>query len=147
MKALALVHPSDPVLWTPAYIVDDIEGQVLPYVEAARALMLEKGGVGLAATQWGHPYAWFLAILGGEVQTVINPVLLHEDGWNVSRLEGCLTWPGRQTYVPRRQIVRASWTDVNHNEITRTLVMGDARVWLHERDHTLGINILPRDSA
>jgi len=52
-------------------------------------------------------------------QVVINPSIVEQTGFNVSGLEGCLSFPGRQTYVPRNSIIRATWVDekeVSHDE-------------------------------
>lgn len=139
-----LVPPSDPILWEPCALVTDIATQVAPHLDEMRALMTEKGGVGLAANQVGVPYAFCLVTRHDGVKVLINPKIIDRTGWRVSRLEGCLTWPGRETYVPRHQIVRAEWTDAEGVQVADTLVLTEARIVDHEVDHLLGRAIFPR---
>lgn len=144
---LSLVHPSNPILWSPAQAVTDIQSQVIPHLTGMYELMVAKHGAGLAAPQVGIPFAFFICsplLPRCHYSTVINPRILSIRGWNSSASEGCLTWPGRTTYVARRQIVEAEWSDETGALIKKTLAMGDARVFQHEYDHLAGVCIFPR---
>jgi peptide deformylase len=138
LMALSLIPPTDPVLWTPAAPVTDIASQVVPLLDDMKALMLSEGGVGLAAPQIGASLAFFIMAFRGSVLTVINPRVISQDGYNVSRSEGCLSFPGRTTFVARREIVKAEWTDEKGVEMATILARDEARTFLHELDHTLG---------
>lgn len=139
-----LVPPSDPILWQVAAPVTDAATQVLPHIAEMKALMLAHDGVGLAAPQVGIPFAFCLVTRHDGIHVLINPRIVESTGWNVSKSEGCLTWPGRQTYVPRRQIARATWTNEEGVEKVDTFVLTEARILAHEVDHLLGKAIFDR---
>ncbi len=144
--SLVLIPPSDPRLWTAAAPVTDIAAQVEPYIAEMKALMTEHDGMGLSANQCGLQGSWFVMAGPRGFEVFINPILLEEKGWNASGLEGCLSFPGKRTYVPRRQIVRLSWTDIMDQPREDTFILQFARCALHEVSHLKGECIFPRPS-
>lgn len=137
---MKLVAPSDPVLWTPAGPVTDSRAQVDHHVGDMRAIMRNAGGVSLAAPQVGLPYRWFL----WEEGVAIHPVVVRAWGTRVSKAEGCLTWPGRRTFVARHINCDVEWSNRLGDRIKKSLTGWDARVFQHECEHLDGICIFPR---
>lgn len=142
-RAPQLVPPSDPVLWSPAAEVTDIYAQVLPHLEMMKALLRQLGGAGLAAPQVGIPFRFFVTVFD-ECAVVINPRVLSTSGSNVSRQEGCLTWPGRTAYAARAEGVEAEWTSKHNKLRTGFFQRTVAQVFQHELDHLDGKCIFPR---
>jgi peptide deformylase len=144
---LRLVDRKDPVLWTPAAEVTDIEAQVWPHLEDMVAIMRfgPARGVGLAAPQVGIPLRFFITNYE-YFAVVINPTILQRSQHSVSRAEGCLSWnDGKSTtFVRRPEWVRASYTDRNGEAKSRTFTGFDARVFCHESDHLDGVCIFPK---
>lgn len=137
-----LVPSTAPVLRTPATAVEDIAIQVVPYIARMKELMALHNGVGLAAPQVGIPLRFFVSRIQGH-GVVINPRVVATSGGRVSKSEGCLTWPGRTTYMARARCIVTEWTDRNGNKRTSTLQDFDARIFQHETDHLNGVCIFP----
>ena len=134
-----LVEASAACLRTPAAEVADVR-DVAPYISRMRELMAEKKGVGLAAPQCGIGLRFFLSAIEGH-RVVINPRIVRTFGGRVSKPEGCLTWPGRTTFVARHEGIVAEWTDRNGAKKTTTLTGFPARIFQHETDHLNGVCI------
>lgn len=140
---LSLVPDNSTVLRSKAVAVADIQTEVRPHIDAMRTLMERARGVGLAAPQVGIGLRFFITSLRG-LKVVINPrIVLVRDSGRTSKPEGCLTWPGRQTYVCRHDKIIAEWTDLNGAQVIKALDDWDARVFQHENDHLNGICIFP----
>lgn len=134
---LALVPPSDPILRTRAF--EALTSEVLPHLDAMRKLMLERRGVGLAAPQVGIGLRFFITSFP-KLPVAINPEWKPEaDSGRLSKLEGCLTWPGRETYTARYERIVAQWTDANGKLHLEVLAGLAARVFQHETDHLNGV--------
>lgn len=140
-----LVPSTAMVLHTPATAVDDIASQVVPYIARMKELMAQHNGVGLAAPQVGIPLRFFVSKIPDH-GVVINPRIVSTGGGRVSKSEGCLSWPGRTTYMSRARCVVTEWTDRNGNKRTSTLQDFNARIFLHEADHLNGLCIFPQQS-
>lgn len=137
---MTLVHYTSPVLRTPAVHVSDIAREVMPYVDDLRKVMERNHGLGLAAPQVGIGYRFFVTQYK-PIALVINPVIVERAGANVSKIEGCLSFPKRQTYVKRAERVLLQWTN-GAGERSESWFSGiEARVIQHETDHLDGICI------
>ncbi len=139
---LALVPADSPVLRRRATVVKDIQAEVAPLVEPMLALMDRHSGIGLAAPQVGIGLRFFVTLLPG-FRVVINPISLMTAGHTVSRLEGCLTFPGRRTFVARPNEIVVEWTDLAGKQQLSELSGMEARVVQHEMDHLNGLLIFP----
>ncbi len=140
---LALVPADSPVLHRPAAEVTDIATQVLPLVVPMLELMERKRGAGLAAPQVGVGLRFFVSQIQGH-RAVVNPG--YQAAWGsgrTSRLEGCLSWPGRDTYVSRFDRITVQWRDLSGALQNGELEGIDARIFQHETDHLNGITIFP----
>lgn len=143
---LSLVGPAEPVLFTPAAPVTDIEAQVAPHIEAMRDLMLLKRGIGLAAPQVGIGLRFFITSIPG-FRTVINPRVIATGGHAVVEVEGCLTWPGAREKVSRPSVIEVAYLTFKGRENRVELRDFAARVFQHETDHLNGICIFPKAEA
>ncbi len=141
--SLTLVPADSPVLYRPAAVVTDIAVQVLPLVAPMLELMERKQGAGLAAPQVGLGLRFFVSQIQGH-RAVVNPSYEPAPrAGRTSRLEGCLTWPGRNTYVSRFDRIYVEWQDLEGRPQAGELEGIDARIFQHETDHVNGITIFP----
>lgn len=129
-------------------------GVLKPYYAELRRLCLEHNGVGISANQVGLRENFFFLMPGAKIpvastgQSVahicVNPTWEGSDGPDneTSGTEGCLSLPGRLFLVPRRTVIRATWTNAVGHRVTKRLVGWPARVFQHEYDHLRGITLL-----
>jgi peptide deformylase len=139
-EKLALVPATDAILRATARDVTSYQDEVVPHLAAMRDLMAVHNGVGLAAPQVGIGLRFFITSLPG-IKVVLNPRIICGVGGRVSKLEGCLSFPGRNTYVARHAVIEAEWTDrwgALHRQHLRDW---PARVFQHETDHLNGVCI------
>ncbi len=118
--------------------------------------MYESNGVGLAAPQIGKSIRLFVidaepfADLDEEMTTAqkeklkgqkvfINAQILEENGKEWDFTEGCLSIPGINEDVSRREKIKISYYDRNFNHHTEEIDGILARVIQHEYDHLEGI--------
>jgi peptide deformylase len=139
-----MVEPNHPALHTPANL--NPFGGDIAWVEREKemfALMKQRHGVGLAATQIGSSYRMFVmkhSILGDI--GVYNPEILETTG-EASIEEGCLTWPMLYITITRPSRIKVRWTKADGTTQVETWMDGiDARCFLHEKDHLDGINFI-----
>lgn len=142
MDPIELVAPTHPALRQSAAEVTSIRDQVIPYLAAMRELMATKEGAGLAAPQVGLGLRFFISRIKG-CKVAINPRYDPVGHARTSGVEGCLTWPGRRTYVARHDKISATWMDLEGRAHGQELAAMDARIFQHETDHLNGITIFP----
>lgn len=125
----------------------------VPKGEDVRHLIIEMinvmaypNGIGLAANQLGEMRRVIVFCLGNTKGIVINPQI--EVRGKTSQLvqkEGCLSFPGKQVWVPRHRHILVT----GFNENWRPLRFGaknfKARVIQHEVDHLDGITMCDRE--
>lgn len=131
---MKLVPPTDPIL---RQIAEPVDGYQLRIPEM-RKLMRKLDGLGLSAPQVGISLRFFVSRIKG-IPVAINPRLAVRSPKTVSKLEGCLTWPGRTRFKRRYERVIAHWTDRSGKLKAKRLEGLDARVFQHELDHLDGI--------
>lgn len=100
-----------------------------------------KSGVGLAAPQVGHNLNLFIIKTRSFQEVFINPEIQLE-GLSIQNIEGCLSFPGLQFPVTRREKVKIKYFDKNW-----TLRMCEFKdeisiIIQHEYDHLQGKLIL-----
>ncbi|BAL80981.1 peptide deformylase [Caldisericum exile] len=96
-------------------------------------------GIGLAATQVGVTYSFFVYELEDDKGVVVNPEILERRKETEKEEEGCLSVPGVYGIVERPQEIVVRYMDLDgsvHEEILNGL---KARVFQHEIDHLNGI--------
>lgn len=144
---LQLVAADAPILREKALAVPNnveaIDQHVMPHIYPMRDIMRKAGGIGLAAPQVGIGLRFFLMVdaKNDGVHIVINPVIQQRFGLRTSKEEGCLSFPGRSTFVPRWQKILLEWRKSNGTKAVQWFTGRDARVIQHETDHLDGICI------
>ncbi|MGC9099988.1 MAG: peptide deformylase [Caldisericum sp.] len=96
-------------------------------------------GIGLAATQVGVTYSFFIYELEDDRGVVINPEILEKRKETENEEEGCLSVPGIYGIVERPKEIVVRYLDLDgkvHEEILSGL---KGRVFQHEIDHLNGI--------
>jgi peptide deformylase len=103
-------------------------------------LMVESGGIGLAANQIGLLKRVFAIHLKDQVPfCMFNPHILWGDDNMIIGDEGCLSFPDLFLKVPRHNNITAGYIDRQGNKRIIELTGIDARCFQHELDHLDGI--------
>jgi peptide deformylase len=108
-------------------------------------------GVGLAAPQVGHNIRLILVdSSAGEcdqaLRIMINPTYYQLTSDEDVYPEGCLSLPGKVFDVKRPVSIRARYFDQAFKVVETDLHDIEARIFLHELDHLMGILISDRIS-
>lgn len=110
-------------------------------------LMVEKGGLGLAAPQLGIRKRMFVMNVDDKKYICINPIIIAVTDELLLAEEGCLSYPNRQFLVDRPEGITVSYNGNRHanEELTLNFVHRqefsdlEARCFLHEFDHLNGV--------
>lgn len=101
--------------------------------------MHEHRALGVSACQIGIDLAMFSTMVNGNARICINPSIVAAAADMERMEEGCLSFPGLLLKVNRPSEVVVRYHNMDGVEVTEHLSGLDARVWLHEYDHTMGI--------
>lgn len=112
-------------------------------------IMYDKDGVGLSANQVGLDAQLF--VMGSKHAPdksgiFINPKVLEASEETVLDWEGCLSFPGVFVQLRRPKWIVAQFQDEKGEIKTGRIEDYDARCYLHELDHLLGITYKDRSS-
>jgi peptide deformylase len=103
-------------------------------------LMIESGGIGLAANQVGLLKRVFAIHLKNQVPfCMFNPYILWGDNDMIDDEEGCLSFPDLFLKVPRHKNITAGYVDRQGNKRIIELTGIDSRCFQHELDHLNGV--------
>ncbi len=141
-----ITHYPAEVLAKAAEPVEKIDDNIRRLAEKMTEIMLERKGIGLAASQAGVPLRIFIISLDGtreNVRVYINPTVTPAGESSLIE-EGCLSVPGVRTNIHRYAKCTVTATDLDGNEFTEQAEGLYARVLQHEYDHTQGITIVSR---
>jgi peptide deformylase len=116
-----------------------IDGSPEELIRNMAKFMTDNGGVGLAAPQIGVKKRIF--IMGNFVKLVvcINPKIISLSDERESDLEGCLSFPDLFMKVKRPANAIVNYYTVSGELVEREVTGMEARVFLHEYDHLLGV--------
>lgn len=137
-----LVPWTNQVLYRPTAPFDFVSGSVDPreLVQNLSDTMMSKLGIGLAGPQIGVPLSVFV-MWGSPPIAIFNPRIVDASTKNqVSLEEGCLSYPGLVLKIKRPAKIRARFQTVSGDTVTKVFEGLTARTFLHEMDHTLGVN-------
>jgi len=137
----------DPVLRTPADVVDDFDKELRNLVKDLTDTMLDEDGAGLAAPQLGVGLRVFAFNVDEVVGHIVNPVLSFPDDEEQDGPEGCLSLPGVFVDTKRRQNVVARGFNEYGDPIQLVGTGLMARCVQHETDHLDGVLFLDRLDA
>jgi peptide deformylase len=119
--------------------------------------MYNAKGVGLAAPQIGLPIAVF--VIDSEKmeeensnatpikKVFINPEIIESFGENTTYSEGCLSVPGINEDVVRKESIKIWYQDEHFAEHEAVFTGNPARIIQHEYDHLLGKTFVDRLSS
>ena len=135
----------DPVLRTPCAPIKEITPGVRSLVEDLLENVNDEGRAGLAANQIGVSLRAFSWNIDGEIDYILNPVIveLSEELQHVP--EGCLSVPGYSFAAPRATYARAEGIDLDGNPKVVEGTERLARCIQHEVGHLNGqlyLNVL-----
>jgi len=133
----------DPVLNTPAQLVDSFDAALERLIEDMLETMYAAPGVGLAGPQIGISRRVFVYDIGEGPGHMINPELIEtSDEWEFD--EGCLSVPERFWPITRPSFARVKGVDLDGSplELEGDELMG--RMLQHEFDHLNGTLLLER---
>ncbi len=139
----------DPVLRMQARPVERFDEELRALAERMARLMVDAGGVGLAATQVGV-LRRLLVFQRGEEESptvLVNPEMVERSEELETDEEGCLSLQGVLVPVERHRAIVVQARDVTGGRLRLALAGLEARVVQHEVDHLDGILILDRTTA
>jgi peptide deformylase len=120
-------------------VFPSIDSYIIDLVESMKSIMIDNGGVGLAAPQVGHNVRVILILIDDKVQEMINPEVKWESPEKVIDEEGCLSIPGHYIDVERSKEIKLKFQTLNGKFKKWKLSGLEARVVLHEIDHLDGV--------
>ena len=130
---------NDEVLRKISKPVVDFDQRLWTLLDDMRETMYKKEGAGLSAVQVGVLKRAFVMHAGKEYRECINPVLLKQEGVNKTKIEGCLSVPGKCGYVDRPDKVWVEYQDRNGKKYSKKFTGFEAKCFCHEYDHLDGI--------
>ena len=145
-KELDIVHYPAEVLRQRAREVDRPGEELRPLVERMVEVMMEEGGIGLAAPQVGVSLRVIVVSLTAKPEDAVayvNPELSDFDGVEEME-EGCLSLPGVRARVRRSARCWLRALDLEGKVVERELEEMEARVFQHEVDHLNGVLFIDR---
>jgi peptide deformylase len=112
-------------------------------------IMYDKDGVGISANQVGIDAQVF--VMGSKhvpdkSAIFFNPKVVEASQETITDVEGCLSFPGIFVKVKRPAWIIAEFQDENGETKRGKILEYDARCYLHELDHLLGITYKDRVS-
>lgn len=108
-------------------------------------LMKQWNGVGLSAPQVGRLLRLIVIGTKDVSRIMFNPQLLAFEGEPITKIEGCLSYPGRYKYRSRPNSVTVKYQDVGGVSVTETLSGLAAQIVIHECFHLDGITLMHKD--
>ena len=142
MKILPIRIYGDEVLRKKSDNVENIDGNLVDFLETLLISMKHAKGLGLAANQIGINKRIFAVDMSyidvvKEPIVIINPELVDFSG-SFTEEEGCLSLPGLFQEITRPEKATVSVLDRDGKEITIEGKGLIAKVFLHEIDHLNG---------
>ncbi len=146
---LTIIHYPHPTLRHVSKPLKRVDAELHDMVQRMFELMYQHEGVGLAANQVDLPYRLFIANPTGDSEqsdaeyAFINPVLRGGKG-QVEGEEGCLSIPGVNGPVVRKEKITIEAYSLAGEQITAELDGIFARIVQHEVDHLDGTLFVDR---
>jgi len=137
---LELLKENDPQLLEVSEPWDfEVDGDPSQLVTYMKEVMADHGGIGLSAIQCGVKKRVFIMGTIDNFVVCINPAIVAISDERVLDQEGCLSFPELWMKVKRPAGVSVKYQTVSGKEVEDTLMGFQARIFLHEYDHGLGI--------
>jgi peptide deformylase len=137
---LELLKENDPRLLEVSDLWDfEVDGDPTELVTEMAKFMTANGGVGLAAPQVGIKKRIFIMGNFTKLVACINPMIVSLSEERVLDLEGCLSFPDLFMKVKRPPKCVVQYYNTDGIRLERELEGMEARVYLHEFDHLMGV--------
>jgi len=146
---MEIVRYGHPALRWKAKELTELTPDFKATVRAMFDLMYEARGIGLAATQVGLPYRFFVVNTTADPKETeeelvfINPEIIRKKG-NVEGEEGCLSLPELYGQVARAEEIVLEAYDIDGQGFEMECSEILARVIQHENDHLDGVLFIDR---
>lgn len=137
---LQLLPEGDPKLLEVSEPWDfEVDGDPTELVTEMSKFMTANGGIGLAAPQLGINKRIFIMGNFTKLVACINPMIVSLSDERVLDLEGCLSFPDLWLKVKRPPTCVVQYHNTDGVQVERELEGMEARVFLHEFDHLMGV--------
>jgi peptide deformylase len=147
MAKLNIRQAGDPVLREKSLPVKKINKSIVKLLNNMAETMYAAEGVGLAAPQVGVSKRIVVIDVGDGLLELINPVIVEQEGTQLCKQEGCLSFPGLFGAVERAMTVEVEAMN-RLGERARFRVEGfKAQAIQHEIDHLDGVLFIDRASS
>ena len=152
MSLLDIVTYPDLFLKQPTRPVEDIDGKLQTLIADMADTMYEAPGIGLAAIQVGIDKSMLVYDIspqedGRDLNVLINPRIVSQEGEVLSENEGCLSVPDFRANVKRAARVLVEAVDADGNPLRIEAEGMHAIVLQHEIDHLNGTLFIDHVSA
>lgn len=138
----AVLLDGNPILRERSAEITEFGEPVAKLVAVMLSVIANGRGRGLAAVQIGVPVRVVVALVRGEVQWMVNPVITRTLNRFVTEREGCLSvLPRNWRPVSRPAKCEIEWQDTDGTSHHRGFSGEMARVLQHEIDHLDGVLI------
>lgn len=139
MPTLPIITGQDtPILRTKTKPVLKITKELISLVADMAETMITAKGAGLAAPQVNRTERICIAMIGGKLTPLINPVITWKSEKIEIAEEGCLSLPDIWLMVPRSVEIIVTFLSPEGKKRELKLEHFDARVVQHEVDHLEG---------
>ena len=152
MNKLDILTYPDKTLSKPTTALENIDGKVQEMIDGMANAMYEAPGIGLAAIQVG----WDKSVLiydispreeSRELQVLVNPKIITQEGEIISENEGCLSVPDFRADVKRSEYITVEGHNREGDPIRLDAEGILAIVLQHEIDHLNGTLFIERISS
>ncbi len=152
MSELPIKVYGEEVLREQSDSIENIDGELVEFLESMNRTMLAAKGLGLAANQVGRTIRAFAIDMTHfdvleEPKVIINPEIVDLNGQIVTGEEGCLSFPGLFQLIERHEKVTIKSLDIDGKEYHFEAGGMVARVIQHEIDHLDGILFIDKLSS
>jgi len=132
--------------------LDNIDGKVQEMIDGMASSMYEAPGIGLAAIQVGWDKSVLIYDIAPrdetrELNVLVNPKIITQEGQILSENEGCLSVPDFRADVKRSEYITVEGHDREGNPIRLDAEGILAIVLQHEIDHLNGTLFIERISS
>ncbi len=143
MSILPIKVYGEEVLREKSRVIENVDGQMVDFLEGMNRTMLYAKGLGLAGNQVGRAIRAFSIDLShfdvlAEPKIFVNPEVMKIGSNAITGEEGCLSFPGLFQMIERPDKVTIRSIDFNGKEYFFEADGMVARVILHEIDHLDG---------
>jgi peptide deformylase len=143
LSVLPIKIYGDEILRQRSKEVENLNGDLVKFLEDMNQTMLAARGLGLAANQVGRTVRAFSIDLSqfdvlSEPKIIVNPEVMEMNGDIITGEEGCLSFPGLYQLIERPRKVTIKSFDLDGKEYYFDAEGLIARVILHEIDHLDG---------